>query len=75
MSDLYRLSELLSQLDNAGNMIRELRLARGVTQKELAAILGITPVHLCNIEAGKNVVTRDLLSRVVNWAAEVSGNK
>ena len=40
-----------------------LRETRGLTQRAAAELLGITPVHLCNIEKGNANPSRELLSK------------
>ena len=41
-----------------GQLITDARLARGMTQRELAAIIGMTPQALHRIEAGRMVLTK-----------------
>lgn len=40
-------------IPNLGNIIRKLRLSRGMEQNELAERIGITQSHLSKIETGK----------------------
>lgn len=40
-----------------GQLLLRLRLAEGVTQREFAARLGFTAPHLCEIEAGRKLVS------------------
>jgi transcriptional regulator with XRE-family HTH domain len=46
-----------------GNTARELRCLLGFTQREAARRLGISVVHLCNIENQKASPSPDLLDR------------
>jgi DNA-binding XRE family transcriptional regulator len=39
--------------DNNGENIRARRVARGLSQKDLAAAVGISPERMCLIESGK----------------------
>jgi transcriptional regulator with XRE-family HTH domain len=39
-----------------GRKVRELRLARGLSQEALAAAAGLHPTHISLIETGKRVV-------------------
>ncbi len=49
---------------NIGEHARELRMMQSLPQQEAAELLGISNVHLCNIEAGKSVPSPDLLDRM-----------
>lgn len=53
-------------------MLRTMRRAAGVKQSELAAVLGVTSGHLSHVEAGKRVLTRDLLHKAAAHIAEVT---
>lgn len=46
-----------------GNAARELRDLLGLSQKDAAEELGITNVHLCNIEKGNSQPSPDLLAK------------
>lgn len=46
-----------------GLIARRLRDAAGLTQKDAARRLGITNVHLCNIERGVSLPSFSLLDR------------
>jgi transcriptional regulator with XRE-family HTH domain len=37
-----------------GERVRTLRHRRGMTQRELAACIGMHPINLCNMECGRN---------------------
>lgn len=50
-------------MTNIGAAARELRELKGWTQRRTAAALDITAVHLCNIEAGRNQPSPELLER------------
>jgi hypothetical protein len=52
-----------------GELLRRARLARGLTQKAVAATAGVGGPHLSKVEAGREQPGRDLLVRV----AEVLG--
>lgn len=47
-----------------GERIRELRIAQGWTQEQIAEIAGITTSNLCNIEAGRYSVPLDVLNKI-----------
>lgn len=47
-----------------GTLIREARLRKGLTQKELAALAGITPVQLCRIENHESIPTKNSLKMI-----------
>ena len=51
-------------MNNLGDTARQLREARGLSQKEAADVLGVTAVHLCNIEKNKSAPSRDLVNRM-----------
>lgn len=46
-----------------GPTARTLRALRGLTQREAARELGISPVHLCRIEHDQSLPSFDLLER------------
>src|SRR5437763_990082 len=48
---------------NVGNIIRRLRETLGLTQQEMADALGITNVHLSNIENDKSFPSQQLIDR------------
>ena len=47
-----------------GERIRELRIAQGWTQEQLAKIVGITAANVRSIEAGKYATTLDVLNKI-----------
>ena len=47
-----------------GESIRELRIAQGWTQEQLAQIAGITAANVRSIEAGKYAVNIDVLNKI-----------
>ena len=47
-----------------GESIRELRIAQGWTQEQLAEIAGITAANVRRIEAGKYAVSIDVLNKI-----------
>jgi transcriptional regulator with XRE-family HTH domain len=46
-----------------GKTARQFRETLGLSQRAMAAELGITPVHLCNIENNKALPSQSLLDR------------
>jgi transcriptional regulator with XRE-family HTH domain len=51
-----------------GQMLRELRKRKGVTQKDLAAAIGVTPAYLSALEHGKRGrPTFELLQRIAGY--------
>ena len=47
-----------------GERIRELRIAQGWTQEQLAKIVGITAANVRSIEAGKYAAKLDTLNKI-----------
>lgn len=47
-----------------GESIREMRIAQGWTQEQLADIAGITAANVRSIEAGKYAVNIDVLNKI-----------
>jgi len=39
--------------DDLGQQLRDIRLERGLTQRELATLVGVSPAHVSAIETGK----------------------
>lgn len=57
--------EILNEKRKAmGESIRELRIAQGWTQEQLAYIAGITTANVRSIEAGKYAVNIDVLNKI-----------
>lgn len=57
--------EILNEKRKAmGESIRELRIAQGWTQEQLAEIAGITSSNLGRIEAGRYAVSLDILNKI-----------
>lgn len=50
-----------------GSRLKELRLARGVTQSELGKVLGVTKASVCCYEKGARTPTIDNLIDLVNY--------
>lgn len=47
-------------LDDVGGFLKEARKERGITQIEMAQILGFSPVTLSALETGKNVSAKKI---------------
>ncbi len=47
-----------------GKRIRELRIMRGITQEQLAEVIGLGVVHIGRIESGKRGCSIDLLTEL-----------
>jgi len=47
-----------------GNIIKAIRSEKGISQRQLAELAGITPANVANIELGKYSVGLDVLSRI-----------
>jgi transcriptional regulator with XRE-family HTH domain len=56
---------------SVGERIRELRLAAGLSQRQLAARVGVSFPHISKIEANREPASNELLERI---AAEVGGD-
>jgi transcriptional regulator with XRE-family HTH domain len=46
-----------------GNTARELRESLGLSQRQAAEALGITPVHLCNVEKNRAAPSHALIDK------------
>ena len=46
-----------------GKTARELRAALGISQRRAADMLGITSVHLCNVEKGRAAPSQHLIDK------------
>ena len=49
-----------------GARIRELRKRKGISQENLAELVGVEPPSICNIETGRNYPTFQTLEKIVN---------
>jgi len=49
---------------NIGIAIKKVRMERGLTQKELSALLRISPTSMCQIEKGTKRPSRSNLSKI-----------
>lgn len=49
---------------NPGHLIKEFRKSRKVTQRQLAAFLGVTPSYISHIESGSRNVPAEILARI-----------
>lgn len=47
-----------------GRAIRQIRESRGLTQRAAAEALGISSVHLCNVENEKSTPSDELVDRI-----------
>ena len=56
-------------MEKLGNAIKTARLQAGMTQKDLAEILHITPRHLLEIENGRQKPSYDLLCSLIHTLA------
>ena len=59
----------MSDVELIGQRIKRERLSRGMTQRELAALVGVGVPHISKVEAGRENPSDDLLRKV----AEVFG--
>lgn len=48
-------------LENYGDIIKKLRVNMGLTQKEVAEDLGVTPGYICNVENGRTAMSLKVL--------------
>lgn len=58
-----------------GATLRAMRVAAGVSQGELAKVLGVTAGHLSHVEAGNRVLAREELRRAAAHIAEATGGE
>jgi transcriptional regulator with XRE-family HTH domain len=49
---------------SVGDLIREIRTARGVGVRELGRLVDVTGVHISNIEKGKATPSAELLTKI-----------
>ena len=64
-SRLDKTSYLTGACDlSVGSIIRQARKEKGLTQKELASLSGITPVQLCRIENDESIPTKSSLRSI-----------
>lgn len=55
-----------------GSSIKRIREGRGLTQRAAAEVLGISDVHLCNLEHGKLRPSSALLDKMFEaWGVDV----
>jgi transcriptional regulator with XRE-family HTH domain len=55
-----------------GNTIKYIRESKGLTQRAAAEALGVSDVHLCNLEHDKARPSEDLLTRMrKEWGVDV----
>ena len=64
---LERITMGVNILETLGGNVRRLRRARGLTQKELAAQIGLSLASISRIEEGKKGVSLDVLRRLVEF--------
>lgn len=57
-------SRYLVQLKKIGKRIKILRIQKGITQLELAAVLGMSQTNMSNIECGRVEITISNLLRI-----------
>ena len=58
-----------------GRELKTARAVRGLSQKDVAAQVGITPQYLCGIENGKDIPSDRLLASLreaVGWTQEIA---
>lgn len=48
-------------------ILNNIKLFRKVTQRQMAADLGLSHVHVCNIENGKSMPSLDLAFRIAKY--------
>ena len=60
---LYTLEEVFGET-HPGRAARGLRKSRGLKQKELAALLGVTPGNLSRMETGKRPIGKEMARRL-----------
>lgn len=49
-----------------GDVIRETRISKGISQSELARLCNMKPTQLCNLEANKNIPSLVTISRIAD---------
>ena len=54
----------MSDAESIGQRIRRERLERGMTQRDLAALVGVGVPHISKVEAGRENPSDDMLRRV-----------
>jgi len=61
--ELYSAREVFPE-SSPGNRLRGLRTREGVTQKELAKVLGIRQHHVSEMEKGLRSISKDMAKRI-----------
>lgn len=55
-----------------GTTIRFVREAKGLTQRAAATLLGVSDVHLCNLERDKARPSPDLIAKILHtWDVDI----
>ena len=55
-------------MNHLGSTAKEVRESMGLSQKDAALKLGVTPVYLCNIEKGKAMPSHSFLQTFEAWS-------
>lgn len=58
----------MTDMNHLGETAREVRKARGVSQKIAAKQLGVSAVYLCNVEKGKAMPSYAFLQTFEEWS-------
>ncbi len=56
------------EMKHLGETAREVRKAKGVSQKLAASQLGVSAVYLCNVEKGKAIPSYSFLQKFDEWS-------
>lgn len=56
----------LDSIDRMVEMFKSIRISNGITQRELAKIIGISHVNIANIERGHTKLTIDVFLAIIN---------
>ena len=45
--------------------IKMMRIRKGITQKDLAKAVGVTPQYICAVENGKKAISKEVATRIM----------
>ena len=61
--------EIFMENENYGNLIKDLRIQKGLTQNQVAEALGVTPGYISNVENNRTAMSL----RILTYYARLTG--